>query len=73
MVKTKLDGQPSSLLAYMQVSDYKAAFTLMYVVFLELGSYHYHLNFKLLDENNNGIIPWTFYPQILDKDYEYRQ
>lgn len=50
MVKTKLDGQPSSLLAYMQVSDYKADFTLIYVVFLELGSYHYHLNFKLFDE-----------------------
>ena len=36
-VKDEVDGQPS-LLACMQVSDYKAAFTPMHLVFLELDT-----------------------------------
>ena len=34
-VKNKLDGQPSSLLASMHVSDYKSTFSAMHLVFLE--------------------------------------
>ena len=64
-VKNDLDGQPSRLLACMQVSDYKAAFTTMHFVFLELGTHHCHLDFKLLDENKNVIIPRTFCLQLL--------
>ena len=46
-VKNEVDGQPSSLLVYMEVSDYKAAFTLMHYVFLELDTHHHPLDFKL--------------------------
>ena len=35
-VKNELDGQPSSLLASMHVSNYKATFPLIHLVFLEL-------------------------------------
>ena len=41
----------------------------MHLVFLELDTYHSLLDFKLLDENNNAIIPRTFYLQLLNKDY----
>ena len=34
-VKNELDGQPSSLLAFMHVSDYKATFSPMHLVFLK--------------------------------------
>ena len=60
-VKNKLDGQPSSLLAYMQVSNYKATFSPMHLVFLELDTQRPHLDFKILDENNN-------YLQLLNKE-----
>ena len=70
-VENELDGQPSSLLACNQVSDYKAAFTAMHLVFLELETHHCHLDFKLLDENKNVIIPRTFYLQLLNKDHAY--
>ena len=40
IVKNEIDGQPSSLLTCTQVSDYKAAFTLMHLVFLELNTHH---------------------------------
>ena len=38
IVKNEVDEQPSSLLACMQVSDYKASFTLKHLVFLELDT-----------------------------------
>ena len=66
-VKNELDGQPSSLLACMNASSYKATFSPMYLVFLELDTYRYHLDFKILDENNNEVIPRTFYLQLLNK------
>ena len=44
----------------MQASNYKVAFTPMHLMFLELGTYHWHLDFKLLDESNNVITPWRF-------------
>ena len=59
-VKNELDGQPSSLLACMQVSDYEFLIT-MRLVFLELDTDHFHVDFKLFDENNNVIIPRTLY------------
>ena len=67
-VKNELDGQPSSLLASMYVSNYKATFSPMHLVFLELDNTHrHHLDFKILDENNNEVIPRTFYLQLLNK------
>ena len=70
-VKNELDGQPSSLLACMQVSDYEATFCQMHLIFLELDTHRHHLDFKILDENNNEVIPRTFYLQLLNKDDEY--
>ena len=66
-VKNELDGQPSSLLACMQVSDYEATFSLMHLIFLRLDTHRHHLDFKILDENNNELIPRTFYLQVLNK------
>ena len=66
-VKTELDGQPSSLIASMHVSDYKSTFSPMHLVFLELDMHRNHLDFKILDESNNEVIPRTFYLQLLNK------
>ena len=67
-VKNELDGQPSSLLVCMHVSNYKATFSPMHLVFLELDTHRPHLNFKILDENNSEVIPKTFYLQVLNKE-----
>ena len=40
----------------------------MHLVFSELDTIRPHLNFKILDENNNGVIPRTFYLQLLSKE-----
>ena len=66
-VKNELDGQPSSLLVSMHVSNYKAIFSPIHLVFLELDIDQPHLDFKILDENNNEVIPRTFYLQLLNK------
>ena len=66
--KNELDGQPSSLLACMHVSNYKATFSPMHLVFLELETHRSHLAFKILDENNNEGILRTFYLQLLNKE-----
>ena len=60
-VKNKLDGQPSSLLACMHVSNYETTFSPMNLVVLELDTHQPHLEFKILDENNNEVIPKIFY------------
>ena len=65
--KKELDGQQSSLLASMHVSNYKATFSPIHLVFLELDTDRPHLHFKILDENNNEVIPKTFYLQLLNK------
>ena len=65
--KNELDGQPSSLLASMHVSNYKATFSPVHLVFLELDTHLPHLDLKILDENNNRVIPRTFYLQLLNK------
>ena len=70
-VKNELDGQPSSLLASMHVSNYKATFSPTHLVFLELDIYRNHLDFKILDENNNEVIPRTFCLQLLNKQCIY--
>ena len=66
-IKNELDGQPSSLLASMHVSNYKATFYPMHLVFLELDTHRSHLDFKILDENNNEVIPRRYYRQLLNK------
>ena len=66
-VKNGLDGQPSSLLACMQVFDNEATFFPMHLVFLELDTHRSHLDFKILDENNNEVMRRTFYLQLLNK------
>ena len=47
-VNNKLDGQPSSLLASMNVCDYKATFSQIHLDFLELGIQQPHLILKYL-------------------------
>ena len=37
------------------------------LVFPELNAHHCHVDFKLLEENKNLIIPRTFYHQLLNK------
>ena len=70
---TKLDGPPSRLLASMHVSNYKTTFYPMNLVFLELDTHRPHLDFNILDENNNEVILRTFYLQELNKDEHIRQ
>ena len=69
-VKNEVIGHSSNLIGCNYVSDYKAAFTPMQLVFLELGT-HFHLNFRFLDETNNDFVPKTLQLQLLNKDYEY--
>ena len=65
--KNEVHGQPSSLLASMHVFNYKATFSPIHLVFLELDIDQYYLDFKILDENNNEVIRRTFYLQLLNK------
>ena len=44
----------------MHVSNYKATFSLIHLVILELGIDQPELDFKKLDENNNEVIPKIF-------------
>ena len=66
-VKNKLDGQPSCLLTSMHVLNYNSSFSPAHLVFLELEDIHQHLDFKILDENNNEVIRITSYLQLLNK------
>ena len=66
-VKNELDGKPSGLLARMHVSNYKATFSPIHLVFLELDIDQPHLDFKTIDENKNDVIPRIFYFQLLNK------
>ena len=70
-VKSELDGQPSSLLTSMQVSDYGTTFSPMHLAFLELDTHRHLLDFKMLDEENNEVILRTFYLQLLNKQCAY--
>ena len=66
-VKNELDGQPSSLLASMHVSNCKEIFSPIHLVFLELDIHQPHMDFKILAEKNSEVIPRTFYLQLLNK------
>ena len=66
-VKNELDGRPSKLLARMNVFNYKVTISLIPLVLLQLDIDQPHLDFKILDENNNGVIPRIFYLQLLNK------
>ena len=72
-VKNEVDGQTSGMSAYMKDSDYKAAFILIHLVFLDLETHHCNLDFMLLDKNYNAITPQLFHIQLLNKDCEYIQ
>ena len=63
---------PLSLLTSIHVSNYNATFSPVHLVFLELEEIcQPHLDFKALDENNNEVIPRTFYLQLLNKEWVY--
>ena len=66
--KNDLDVQPSSLLVSIHALNYSASFSPAHLVFLELKGIHQHLDFKLLDENNNEVIPVSFYLRLLNKE-----
>ena len=70
-IKIELDGQPSSLLASIHVSNYKTTFSPIHLVFLELDIDQPNLDFKILDVNNNEVIPTTFYLQLLNKKWAH--
>ena len=55
-VKDEVDGQLSSLLVCIKVSEYKATFSLMHLEGLKLDTHNCHLDFKLLYQNNIVII-----------------
>ena len=68
-VKNELDGQPSSLLTSMHVSNYNATFSPVHLVFLELEDIHKpHLDFNIFDENNNEDIRRTSCLKLLNKE-----
>ena len=52
----------------MHVSSYKATFSPIHLAFLELGIHQPHLDFKILNESNNEVIPGAFYLQLLNKE-----
>ena len=66
-IKNELDSQLSRLLASIHVSNYKATFSTIHLAFLELDTDRAHLDFKILDENNNQVIPKLFYFHLLNK------
>ena len=57
----------------MHLSNYKATFSPIHLVFLELDIDQPHLDFKILDENNNEVAPKTFYLQELNKQWVYKR
>ena len=67
-VKNELDGQPSTLLACIHASSYRENFSPMHLVFLELDTDRTQVDFKMLDENNNKIIPRTLYLELSNKE-----
>ena len=66
--KNELDGQPSSLLLSTHVLNYAASFSTDHLVFLKLEDIYHQLYFKILDENNNDVIPVSFYLRLLNKE-----
>ena len=66
--KNELDGQASSFLTSMRIFNYKATFSPLNLLVLELEINWPHLDFKILDENSNEVISRTFYLQLLNKE-----
>ena len=66
--KNELGDQTSSLLVSTHALNYAASFSTAHLVFLELEDIHQHLDFRILDENNNEVIPASFYLQLLNKE-----
>ena len=56
------------LLVSIHVSNYKATFSPVRLLLLKLNIHQPHINFKILDENNNEVIPRTLYLQLLNKE-----
>ena len=52
----------------MHVSNLKATFSPIHLVFLELVDKPHRLDYKILDDNNNEVILNTFYLQLLNKE-----
>ena len=69
-VENEVDVQPTSLLAYMQVSAGKAAFNPKYLVSRKLDTHFWQLDFKLLYEKSNvincvkSVQIWSFFWSI---------
>ena len=55
----------------MHVSNNKATFSPMHLVFLELDTHRPYMDFKILDEKNNEVITRTFHLQLLKKPCVY--
>ena len=51
------------MLAHIHLSNYNATFSPIHLVFID--THQPHLDFKILDENNNEVILRTFYLQLL--------
>ena len=54
----ELSQRDISLLSSISIIFYKSTFS---------HTSRHHLDFKILDENNNEVIPRTFYLQLLNK------
>ena len=70
-VINKVDAKPQRLLVYIQVANDKTVFTPIHVVFLELDIHYCHLDFMILAENKNIIIPKVLFLQLLNKGNGY--
>ena len=55
----------------MHVSNYKATFSPVHLVYLEIDIHQPHLDFKTIYGKNNEVILRTFYLQLLNKEWLY--
>ena len=77
-IANEINGQPSKLLYSWDVSESegdltyspKHAVNSKHLIFLQLKKTCHHLEFALLDNNNNEIIPKSFYLQLYNKNDE---
>ena len=77
-IANEINGQPSKLLYSWDVSESEGDLTYSpehavnskHLIFLQLKKTCHHLEFALLDNNNNEIIPKSFYLQLYNKNNE---
>ena len=77
-IANEINGQPSKLLYSWDVSESeedltyspKHAVNSNYLIFLQLRKFCHRLEFALLDNQNNEIIPKSFYLQLYNKNDE---